>query len=70
MGDVINLRQARKHVVRKAAEKKAAENRVLYGRTKAEKVQQQHDADRLNRQIDGAHRDKRLLNEETDRKDD
>lgn len=37
MAEIINLRMARKAKVRDAAEKQAAENRVIYGQTKAEK---------------------------------
>lgn len=38
MGDVVNLRQARKRKAREAAETTAAENRVRFGRTGAEKI--------------------------------
>ena len=37
MGDIVNLRQVRKTLARANAEKKAAENRVIFGQTKAEK---------------------------------
>ena len=37
-GDVINLRQARKAKARADKDQKAAENRRLHGRTKAEKA--------------------------------
>jgi hypothetical protein len=37
MGDVINLRQFRKSKARAEKEKSAAENRISFGRTKAEK---------------------------------
>lgn len=36
-GDVVNLRQARKARARRDKEKTAAGNRILFGRTKAEK---------------------------------
>jgi hypothetical protein len=36
-GDVVNLRQFRKAKARTDKEKTAAENRILFGRTKAEK---------------------------------
>ena len=38
MGDVVNLRQARKQRARADKDKKAAENRVRFGRTKAERT--------------------------------
>lgn len=38
MGDVINLRLARKAKARSEAEKQAGENRVKFGQTKAEKT--------------------------------
>ncbi len=37
MGDVVNLRRARKNAERRAAEESAAANRLLHGRTKAER---------------------------------
>jgi hypothetical protein len=37
MGKVINLNKARKRKAREAAERQAAENRVRFGRTPAEK---------------------------------
>lgn len=57
MGDVVNLRQARKRFARKAAEDKAAENRARHGLTKAEKLRQRDEAARQARAIDGARRE-------------
>jgi Domain of unknown function (DUF4169) len=37
MGDIVNLRRARRKAVRQAAERKAAANRLLHGRGKAER---------------------------------
>ena len=37
MGDVVNLRRARKKAERQAAEREAAANRLLHGRSKAER---------------------------------
>jgi hypothetical protein len=34
MGDIVNLRRARKQAARQAAEQKAAANRALHGRSK------------------------------------
>ncbi|WP_048648160.1 DUF4169 family protein [Nitratireductor soli] len=36
MGDLVNLRQERKRKARDEKERRAAENRVLHGRSKAE----------------------------------
>jgi Domain of unknown function (DUF4169) len=38
MGDVVNLRRARKNIERQHAEHKAAANRLLHGRSKAERT--------------------------------
>jgi len=57
MGNVINLRQARKRFARKAAEEKAEENRARHGLTKAEKTRQRDEAAREARRIDGARRE-------------
>jgi hypothetical protein len=35
--EIVNLRQARKRKAREAEDKVAAQNRILFGRTKAEK---------------------------------
>jgi len=37
MGEIVNLRLIKKRKAKEAAEKTAAENRVLFGRTKTEK---------------------------------
>ncbi len=57
MGDVINLRMARKAANRKAAERDAGANRLKHGRTKAEK--RSADAERRQRDaiLDGARRE-------------
>lgn len=44
MGDVINLRQARKKMARRRDEAEAAANRERFGRTKGER--RKHDAER------------------------
>jgi Domain of unknown function (DUF4169) len=38
MGDIVNLRQARKRQDRRRDDAKAAENRILHGMTKAERL--------------------------------
>jgi hypothetical protein len=52
MGDVVNLRKARKKIERKLDEREAAANRLMHGRTKAErkaeearKAKARHDID-------------------------
>ncbi len=57
MGEVINLRLARKRFARKAAEDKATENRARHGLTKGEKFRQREEADRQARLLDGARRE-------------
>jgi hypothetical protein len=54
MGDVINLRAARKAKGRNMAVTQAATNRALYGRTAAEKKRDRDEAARLARIVDGA----------------
>lgn len=55
--DIINLRKARKTKARQDAEKRAAENRVVYGRTKAEKLQASAAAEIERVRLDGAKRE-------------
>ena len=52
MGDVINLRQARKARDRKMAEQAAVEARALHGRTKAQRAREKREAERLARAVD------------------
>jgi hypothetical protein len=54
MVEPINLNKARKAKAKAAAKTVAAENRVRFGRTKAEKTAAQADQDRLTRRTDGA----------------
>lgn len=54
MGDIINLRQARKAKSRKDAASAAASNRAAYGRTKAEKANAVSDRLRRDAVLDGA----------------
>lgn len=58
MSEIVNLRQARKQKIRELKETEAAQNRALFGRTKAEKslieseralAEASHDAHRLER---------------------
>lgn len=57
MGEVVNLRQARKARQRGEAAKQAAASRALHGETKGEKLRRRQDAERLTRTVDGARRD-------------
>ena len=55
--DLINLRQARKAKARNAKEQQAQENRVLHGRTKAERAAQGKMSDKATSHLDGHKRD-------------
>lgn len=57
MGDIINLRQARKAKARADKDRLAQSNRAKFGRTKAERQAQSLEEERKNRQIEGALRD-------------
>ncbi|SCB57407.1 protein of unknown function [Rhizobium aethiopicum] len=54
--EIINLRQFRKKQARSEKEKQAEQNRISFGRTKAEK----HLTRSLNEKADKAHRDGRI----------
>ncbi len=56
MGDIINLRRARKTKERAAAEKKAAENRSQFGRSKAERESVKANAELDARRLDSHQR--------------
>lgn len=51
-GEVINLRQMRKAKLRREREQAAAQSRAHHGRTKAERVAAQAEADRLTRNVE------------------
>lgn len=51
---IVNLRKARKAKARADKERTAAENRVVHGRSKAERQREASDKDRLQRELDGA----------------
>jgi hypothetical protein len=53
MTQVINLQKKRKAKARTDKEKKAAENRIKFGRTKAEKQTEKMKSEILSRHIDG-----------------
>lgn len=56
MGDVVNLRLARKAHERAQAQAQAAANRAKFGRTKADRTREAMDAARAERHLDGAKR--------------
>jgi hypothetical protein len=57
MGEVVNLRQARKAKARRDKEATAAANRALHGRNKAERAAEDAEKARINRTLEGAKRD-------------
>lgn len=57
MGDVVNLRLARKAAARAAKEADAATNRAAHGRTRAERAATKAEAARAARLLDGAKRE-------------
>jgi len=52
VNDVVNLRDARKRKQRADQDRKAAENRAKFGRTKGEKKRAAAEAERENRRLD------------------
>jgi Domain of unknown function (DUF4169) len=52
MGDIVNLRRARKNAKRLAAERNAAVNRLLHGRGKAERELEAARAAKARRDLD------------------
>jgi hypothetical protein len=57
MAEIINLRQARKQKARAEKEARANENRVAFGRTKAEKNLSQAEQDLAKSRLDSHKRD-------------
>lgn len=56
MGDLVNLNKARKARAKAAAGKQAADNRLKFGMTKAEKKKLADEKDRLARHVEGHRR--------------
>jgi hypothetical protein len=52
MGDLVNLRRARKQAERKLGELNAAGNRLAHGRTKSERALDQAKNDKARRDLD------------------
>lgn len=57
MGEVVNLRMARKRSVRAEKERAASENRALHGRGKADRMADDTDRQRRAALLDGHRRD-------------
>lgn len=57
MGEIINLRQARKTRMRKEGESRAQANRLKHGRSKADKRIAEIDRQRQDAAIEGARRE-------------
>lgn len=53
MAEIVNLRQFRKQKARAEAEKTAEQNRVSFGRTKAERDLTEAERDKAARHVDG-----------------
>ena len=53
MGDIVNLRRARKQAAQQAAEQKAAANRELHGRSKAQRKLDRTREAKSSRDLDG-----------------
>ncbi|MEI5678006.1 MULTISPECIES: DUF4169 family protein [unclassified Mesorhizobium] len=53
MAEIVNLRQVRKQKTRTEKERVAEQNRVLHGRTKAEKAEAKQSSEKAVRFIDG-----------------
>jgi Domain of unknown function (DUF4169) len=52
MGDIVNLRRARKRQDRRRDDAKAAENRIVYGMTKAERRSLEAQRQKADRDLD------------------
>jgi len=52
MGDLVNLRSARKRARRHQAEQEAASNRLAHGRPKAERLAEQARSDKASKSLD------------------
>jgi len=58
MGDVVNLRRARKSKARADKEKSAAANRAQFGRGKSEKASTRAESERAARALDAKRRER------------
>jgi hypothetical protein len=53
MGELVNINKARKQLARRQAAARAAENRLLHGRTKAEKLLEEVRAAKARHDLEG-----------------
>jgi hypothetical protein len=53
VGEIVNLRTARKRKAREVTARAADENRILHGRSKAEKLRGRDEARKLQAHLDG-----------------
>ncbi len=53
MAEIVNLRRARKGKARLEKDARAADNRVRFGRTKAEKRESEAESRRADQELDG-----------------
>ena len=53
MGDLVNLRSARKQARHRRADEKAASNRLAYGRPKTKRMLEQSRSEKDKRDLDG-----------------
>jgi len=53
MGEVVNLRKVRKEIKKRDDAERAAANRIVHGRTKAERTLEQARAAKTSRHLDG-----------------
>ncbi|MDP3255928.1 MAG: DUF4169 family protein [Bosea sp. (in: a-proteobacteria)] len=53
MAEIVNLRRARKQRARQEAEEQAQQNRIAFGRTKAERSLSEAERDKVVRTLDG-----------------
>ncbi len=53
MAEIVNLRRARKGKARAEKDARAADNRVRFGRTKAEKSESEIESRRVEQKLDG-----------------
>ena len=53
MGEIVNLNKARKNHNRAVKARKAAENRIRHGRTRAEKAKDRDESERRARELEG-----------------
>ena len=64
--EIVNLNKVRKARERAAREREASENRLKYGQSKAERSLSQSEHQKANADLDGARRDDRLADDDSD----